>query len=152
MLRSSLVLGAVSVWMLNALNFRLSSNLQFDTLADVCCQHIRYQEGEDNDEDCDDTTPLRYQHGLYFLADIMKDNRNVLWHVPISALEKVEEVYLIWFYGQASLAVLERSLSCPCDSCWNPVIPVESCRFWQNYFWQSPLPKLPFRGPFIPAE
>ena len=31
-----------------------------------------------------------------------------------------------------------RSLSCPCDSCQNPVIPVESSRIWWNYFWQSP--------------
>ena len=45
-----------------------------------------------------------------------------------------------------------RSLSCPCDSCRNPVIPVESGGIQQNYFWQRFLPKLPFRGPFIPAE
>ena len=49
-------------------------------------------------------------------------------------------------------AHLPRSLSCPCDSCWNLVIPVESCGFRWNYLWQSPLPKLPFRGPFILVE
>ena len=31
-----------------------------------------------------------------------------------------------------------RSLLCPCYSCRNPVIPVESGGIQQNYFWQSP--------------
>ena len=46
----------------------------------------------------------------------------------------------------------ERSLSCPCDSCRNPVIPVESGGIHRNYFWQRVLPKLPFQGLFIPVE
>ena len=45
-----------------------------------------------------------------------------------------------------------RSLSCPCDSCQNPVIPAESGGIRWNHFWQGALPKLPFRGPVIPVE
>ena len=45
-----------------------------------------------------------------------------------------------------------RSLSCPCDSCQNPVIPVECGGIQWNYFWQRVLPKLPFWGPFILVE
>ena len=55
-------------------------------------------------------------------------------------------------YQQYNMDEELRSLSCPCDSCRNPVIPVESSGIRWNYFWQRALPKLPFQGPFIPAE
>ena len=45
-----------------------------------------------------------------------------------------------------------RSLSCPCDSWGNPVIPGESGGIQWNYFWKGALPKLPFQGPFILVE
>jgi len=95
--------------MLNGLNFRPQSNPQVNSLADACCQHIRLEGDPDVDDDGDDnTTPLGYHRGLYFLADIVEDNQNTLWRVPIAVSEKIEDVYLTWFYGRASMAVLEH--------------------------------------------
>jgi hypothetical protein len=95
--------------MLNSLNFRPTSNLQYEALADACCQHIRFEEdGEVDDEDDDNTTPLGYHRGLYFLADIVADDQNHTWRVPISVSAKIDEAYLTWFYGRASMAILEH--------------------------------------------
>ena len=80
-------------------------------------------------------------HAL-FLSTTVVPSKEFLW---ISNWIKFK-VHIIWVLDA------RRSLSCPCDSCRNPVIPVESSGIQRNYFWQSPLPKLPFRGPFIPAE
>ena len=59
---------------------------------------------------------------------------------------------LIQAFGLTLIKQGWRSLSCPCDSCRNPVIPVESCGIQWNHFWQGALPKLLFQGPFIPVE
>jgi hypothetical protein len=95
--------------MLNSLNFRPTSGPQYEALADACCQHIRLEEDvEVGDEDDYDTTPLGYHRGIYFLADIVSDDLNHTWRVPISVSAKVDEVYLTWFYGRASMANLEH--------------------------------------------
>ena len=112
-LHSSLVLGAVSVWMLNALNHTPPSSPQNQALANACCQHVRGDDesnSEDNstDEDQDNTVPIKYLRGIYFLADIVNDNTNALWRVPMPVSHRIEELCLTWLYGRASLAILEH--------------------------------------------
>ena len=111
-LRSSLVLGAVSIWMLNALNHTPPSNSRYNVLANACCQHIRLgnsdSEDDSTDEDEDNTVPIGYNRGLYFLADLMEDDRNALWRVPMSVSDRIEELTLAGLYGRESMADLEH--------------------------------------------
>jgi hypothetical protein len=109
-LRSSLVLGAISVWMLNALNFRPQSNAQYAALAKACCQQVREADSdlEDNDENDVNLIPIGYDAGLYFLADLVDNSINEVWHVPGAVSVKVDEHCLASMYGRATMAILEH--------------------------------------------
>ena len=50
------------------------------------------------------------------------------------------------FYTMITMTTNGRSLSCPCDSCWNLVIPVESSGIWQKYFLAEPPAKITIPG------
>lgn len=111
-LRSNLVVGAVGIWMLNALNFRPEGG-KFDQVADACCQHIldpgsdsEYEELDDDDEE--KTIPIGYDRGIYFLGDLMEDNDT--FRVPMAIFTRLEEVVLSWVYGRASMAILEHDV------------------------------------------
>ena len=104
-LRSGLVLGAVSIWMLNALSYRPNSATQFKALADACCQQV---ESDDSDDSEVETLPVLYGRGIYFLGDIMEDRNSGEWRVPLPMSDRVDEVYLAWMYGRASMAILEQ--------------------------------------------
>lgn len=103
-LRSSLVLGAVGIWMLNALNFRPNSATQFKALADACCQQAYPEDSNDSD----DPEAVPYNRGIYFLADILEDTNTGAWRAPLPMSDRVDDVYLTWMYGRASMAILEH--------------------------------------------
>ena len=89
------------------------SSPQNQALANACCQHVRgddESDSEDNstDEDQDNTVPIKYLRGIYFLADIVNDNMNALWRVPMPVSHRIEELCLTWLYGRARLAILEH--------------------------------------------
>lgn len=102
--------------MLNALNFRPPSNSQYEALADACCQQVREPDSdsddnsnsEDEEENNDNLIPIRYEAGLYFIADIVDDILNEVWRVPVAVSEKIDEHCLTWMYGRASMAILEH--------------------------------------------
>ena len=113
-LRSHLVMGAVAVWMLNALNFRPEER-QYKPLALACCQHIPCNPEADSDsggysDDDDDeaTVPMNYDRGIYFLGDIMEDGET--FRVPMAIWLRIDETCLSWIYGRASMAVLEHDI------------------------------------------
>lgn len=110
-LRSGLVLGAVSIWMLNALSYRPNSATQFKALADACCQQV---ESDDSDDSEVETLPVLYGRGIYFLGDIMEDRNNGAWCVPLPMSNRVEEVYLTWMYSRASMSDLEHDTGIHC--------------------------------------
>jgi hypothetical protein len=94
--------------MLNALTFRPNSATQYKALADACCQHVCPDNPNDVDDSDEEPVPVPYHRGIYFLADIMEDTGNGAWRVPLQMSNRVDEVYLTWMYGRASMAVLEH--------------------------------------------
>lgn len=109
-LRSSLVLGAVGIWMLNALNFRPEGAQQYKSLADACCQHAGSNESDQDsdDSDAEDTVPVGYNRGIFFLGDIMEDRVHESWRVPLAMSTRVDELHLAGIYGRTSMAILEH--------------------------------------------
>lgn len=108
-LRSNLVLGAVGVWMLNALSFRPDGGSNYKVIEASCCQQI-LDPGSDDDSDeyLDDdppTMPIYYNRGLYFLGDIMQDGD--AFRVPYAIWYRIDEAALCALYGRQSLASLE---------------------------------------------
>jgi len=78
-----------------------------------------------------------------FLASYSDDLFNPTLRGPLVPNFSLPEVH----FSQNS-----RSYQCPTDSCWIPVIPVDSSGFRRNGNWQRALPILSFRLFLVPAD
>ncbi|KZT00450.1 uncharacterized protein LAESUDRAFT_718121 [Laetiporus sulphureus 93-53] len=79
--RPSLTLGVVAIYMSNALRFRPSSNHVQVPMVVAACFHTPSEDrpqptsdDESSSEDGQPRTPIMYDQGIYFLADIVEDN------------------------------------------------------------------------------
>ena len=105
-----LTLGAVCVYMLNAVMSRPSDWRAERTLRDTCTIHL--PENVDLDDDSldddlfDNLHPSPEQQGLYFLADIVRDARHYWIRFP--AVRHPEIAQLCILYHAASMAEIEN--------------------------------------------
>src|SRR3954470_11438302 len=72
-LRASLALGAITIYQLNALIYRPGEGKAEKELLDAAFQHILRTNDSDGEEDDDNSEPIMYRRGLYFLSDIVSD-------------------------------------------------------------------------------
>jgi hypothetical protein len=80
---ASLQLGAILVYMWNALNHREAEGRAENALKSTSCQHIP-AENEDSDDEEDGTEPVTVARGLYFLSDIVGDQHG--YRLPTTRL------------------------------------------------------------------
>jgi hypothetical protein len=102
--RSSLELGAITIYMLNALLRRPGQSRTQDILINAACQHV-LSESYDSDDDDDDemTQPILYDRGLYFISDLVLDSG--CYRVP--ATRPISTHALAVLYQQPDLKVIE---------------------------------------------
>jgi len=94
-----LTLGAFTIHQLDALMHRPASRPPYQRLLEACSPH----ELEDGDNEDSDLCPVMYRHGLFYLADLMTDDR--VWRVPTTRLPLPED--LIFFYQVPDMASLK---------------------------------------------
>ena len=78
---SSLTLGAILIYMLNALNYRPAEGRRETELTETCCWNVYQNEmdldGVESDED-EDIVPVMLDFGLYFVSGIVLQNGTAL--------------------------------------------------------------------------
>lgn len=75
-MRSSLTLGAILIYMMNAMNYRPGEGRVETELTQTCCWNL-YQDDDDSDiivdsDDDRDPIPVMLDHGLYFVSGITR--------------------------------------------------------------------------------
>lgn len=79
---TSLALGAIAIYMLNALLYRQGDREGDQELADACAmwidsgENMEYSDSEAEDDEYCQMVPIREDQGLYFVADIMDNDRH----------------------------------------------------------------------------
>ena len=72
-MHSSLTLGAILIYMLNALNFRPAEGQRETDLTETCCWNL-YPDDMDSDvvesDDEEDPIPVLLDYGLYFISGV----------------------------------------------------------------------------------
>jgi hypothetical protein len=99
----SLELGAITVYMLNALIYRPGERQAETALVNAACQHVRSDADDSDSEDDDDVTkPILYERGLYFISDLILDRR--YYRLPASRpIEPEALAVLYWRPGLKSI-------------------------------------------------
>ncbi|KAH9851665.1 hypothetical protein C2E23DRAFT_732632 [Lenzites betulinus] len=88
----SLALGAIMIYALNAVISRPGDWQTDRALADACAMRVPLGEDIqdplllDQDHDPTDSEPVAHQQGLYFVCDILRDEHEGWWRLPIKCL------------------------------------------------------------------
>lgn len=111
-LSTSLLLGAVSIHMLNALNSRPAEGKEVSEMLEVCCQHIPVESGatidNSDDENEPELRPILYDRGLYFISDLVIDDGSGIYRMPRK--RRMHTTHLTWLYGRNSFHMLEADI------------------------------------------
>jgi len=106
--RSSLALGAVTIYLLNSLNSRPAGGRRYDQLLEICCQHVPNPDIDSDDEgdDEDSLIPILYGRGLYFLSDIVVDD--IIYRMPMQ--RPLDPLLLANLYERPDISTLETDM------------------------------------------
>jgi hypothetical protein len=105
---TSLALGAIVIYMHNALMYRQGENDLDKILTKAACQHIVDDDGDaDSDEDADEetttTVPIMYNRGLFFVSDVVTDRA---FRLPQGRIPSKDVICAI--YKSATMACIEE--------------------------------------------
>jgi hypothetical protein len=109
--RPSLELGAITVYMINALVYRPGDGQAETTLLNSTCQHVALNASNDSDDDDDDdddmTEPIGYNRGLYFVSDLVLDKNCY----RLSANRQIGADMLAVLYRKPGLKAIDQEFS-----------------------------------------
>lgn len=86
--KESLTLGALLIYMLNALSRRQEEDEEWRSLLKKSCWHVL-----DEDDEEDDGHPILYDQGLYFLSDLIDDSAFRLPRVRLPSDFDIAKLY-----------------------------------------------------------